>query len=70
MMAVPAAQIDPVTGAIGMRDVAGFPGLMEVVAVVLELIAFVALVTYQTADSRLIFAAAPAALTAPAGDPA
>ena len=55
MMALPSAQIDPVTGVVGMLDVAGFPGLMEVAAVVLALIVFVALVTYQIAYSRLIF---------------
>ena len=55
MMALPSAQIDPVTGVIGMLEVAGFPGLMEVAAVVLALIVFVALVTYQIAYSRLIF---------------
>lgn len=55
IMALPTEQIDPVTGVIGMLDVAGFPGLMEISAVVLALIVFVALVTYQIAYSRLIF---------------
>ena len=48
-------EIDAVTGVIGMLDVAGFPGLMEVCAVVLALIIIVALMTYQVAYSRLIF---------------
>ena len=30
MMALPNDQIDPVTGVIGMLDVSGFPGLMEI----------------------------------------
>jgi len=55
MMALPGDQIDPVTGVIGMLDVAGFPGLMEVCAVVLAGIIVVALMTYQVAYSRLIF---------------
>lgn len=38
-MGLPSAQIDPVTRVLGMLDVAGFPGLMEVAAVVLALIA-------------------------------
>jgi amino acid transporter len=44
-----------VTGVIGMLDVAGFPGLMEIGAVVLAFIIIVALMTYQVAYSRLIF---------------
>jgi len=55
MMALPTAEIDAVTGVIGMLDVAGFPGLMEICAVVLALIIVVALMTYQVAYSRLIF---------------
>jgi len=55
MMALPTEQIDPVTGVVGMLDVSGVPGLMEVFAIVLAGIAFVALVTYQVAYSRLIF---------------
>ncbi|PWQ88367.1 APC family permease, partial [Enterococcus faecium] len=55
MMALPGAQIDPVTGVVGMLDVAGFPGLMEICAVVLAFIVVVALMTYQVAYSRLIF---------------
>ncbi len=55
MMALPGDQIDPVTGVIGMLDVAGFPGLMEIGAVVLAFIIIVALMTYQVAYSRLIF---------------
>ena len=55
MMVLPGDQIDPVTGVIGNLDTSGFPGLMEVAAVVLAVIVFVALVTYQVAYSRLIF---------------
>lgn len=55
MMALPGDQIDPVTGVVGMLDVAGFPGLMEICAVVLAFIVVVALMTYQVAYSRLIF---------------
>ncbi|WP_422748326.1 APC family permease [Mycobacterium sp. WMMD1722] len=55
MMALPTDEIDAVTGVIGMLDVAGFPGLMEICAIVLALIIVVALMTYQVAYSRLIF---------------
>ena len=55
MMALPSDEIDAVTGVIGMLDVAGFPGLMEICAIVLALIIVVALMTYQVAYSRLIF---------------
>ncbi|TIC82992.1 APC family permease [Nocardioides sp. GY 10127] len=55
MLALPSAEIDPVTGVIGMLSVSGVPGLMEVCGVVLAAIVFVALVTYQVAYSRLIF---------------
>ncbi|AQA05951.1 amino acid permease [Mycobacterium sp. MS1601] len=55
MMVLPSDQIDPVTGVIGNLDVSGFPGLMEVAAIVLAVIVFVALMTYQVAYSRLIF---------------
>jgi len=55
MMALPTAEIDPVTGVIGMLGVSGFSGLMEIAAIVLAVIVFVALVTYQVAYSRLIF---------------
>ena len=55
MLALPTAEIDPVTGVIGMLGVSGFSGLMEIAAIVLALIVFVALVTYQVAYSRLIF---------------
>ncbi len=55
MMALPTDEIDAVTGVIGMLDVAGFPGLMEICAIVLALIIIVALMTYQVAYSRLIF---------------
>jgi len=55
MMALPSAEIDPVTGVIGSLAVSGISGLMEVAAIVLAVIVFVALVTYQIAYSRLIF---------------
>jgi amino acid transporter len=55
MMALPSDQIDPVTGVIGMLGVAAPKGVMEVAGVVLAVIVFVALVTYQIAYSRLIF---------------
>src|SRR3954453_7737771 len=55
MMALPTAEMDPVTGVIGMLGVSGFSGLMEIAAIVLAVIVFVALVTYQVAYSRLIF---------------
>jgi amino acid transporter len=55
MMALPGDQIDPVTGVIGALGVSGFPGLMEICAVVLAGIIIVALMTYQVAYSRLIF---------------
>ena len=40
---------------IGNLGVSGFPGLMEVAAVILAVIVFVAMTTYQVAYSRLIF---------------
>lgn len=55
MMVLPGDQIDPVTGVIGNLATSGFPGLMEVCAVVLAVIVFVAMTTYQVAYSRLIF---------------
>ena len=55
MLALPSDQIDPVTGVIGMLGVAAPKGVMEVAAVVLAGIIFVALVSYQIAYSRLIF---------------
>ena len=55
MMVLPSDQIDPVTGVIGMLGTAAPAGVMEVAAVVLAGIVFVALVTYQIAYSRLIF---------------
>jgi glutamate:GABA antiporter len=55
MMVLPGDQIDPVTGVIGNLGTSGFPGLMEVCAVVLAVIVFVAMTTYQVAYSRLIF---------------
>jgi glutamate:GABA antiporter len=55
MMVLPGDQIDPVTGVVGNLDVSGFPGLMEMAAITMAVIVFVALVTYQVAYSRLIF---------------
>lgn len=55
IMVLPSDQIDPVTGVIGNLATSGFPGLMEVAAVVLACIVFVAMMTYQVAYSRLIF---------------
>jgi amino acid transporter len=55
MMVLPGDEIDPVTGVIGNLGVSGFPGLMEGAAVVLAIIVFVAMTTYQVAYSRLIF---------------
>ncbi len=55
MMVLPSDQIDPVTGVIGMLGTAAPPGVMEVGAVVLAGIVFVALMTYQVTYSRLIF---------------
>ncbi len=55
MLVLPSDQIDPVTGVVGNLGTSGFPGLMEVAAVLLAVIVFVALVTYQVAYSRLIF---------------
>jgi len=48
-------QIDPVTGVIGMLGTAAPKGVMEVAAIILAVIVFVALMTYQVAYSRLIF---------------
>jgi glutamate:GABA antiporter len=55
MLVLPGDQIDPVTGVVGNLKTSGFPGLMETAAIVLSIIVFVALVTYQVAYSRLIF---------------
>jgi amino acid transporter len=45
MLVLPGDQIDPVTGVIGNLSTTGFPGLMEVCAVVLAVVIFVAMVT-------------------------
>jgi amino acid transporter len=55
MMVLPGDQIDPVTGIIGMLGTAAPKGVMEVAAIVLAGIVFVALMTYQVTYSRLIF---------------
>jgi amino acid transporter len=55
MMVLPGPEINAVTGVIGNLGVSGFPGLMEICAVVLAVIVFVAMTTYQVAYSRLIF---------------
>ncbi len=55
MLVLPSDEIDPVTGVIANLGTSGFPGLMEIAAVVLAGIIIVALMTYQVAYSRLIF---------------
>lgn len=55
MMVLPGDEIDPVVGVVENLGTSGFPGLMEVAAVVLACIVFVAMMTYQVAYSRLIF---------------
>jgi len=55
MLVLPGDRIDPVTGVVANLATSGFPGLMEVAAVVMAIIVFVALMTYQVAYSRLIF---------------
>ena len=55
MMVLPADEIDPVTGVIGMLGTAAPKGVMEVCAIVLACIVFVALMSYQVTYSRLIF---------------
>jgi len=55
IMVLPADQVNPVTGVIGMLGVAAPKGVMEVAAIVLALIVFVALMSYQVTYSRLIF---------------
>jgi amino acid transporter len=55
MMVLPSDEIDPVTGVIGMLGAAAPAGVMEVSAMVLAGIIFVALMTYQVTYSRLIF---------------
>ncbi|ORA37748.1 APC family permease [Mycobacterium aquaticum] len=55
IMVLPSDQIDPVTGVIGMLGTAAPKGVMEVAAIVLACIVFVALMSYQVTYSRLIF---------------
>jgi glutamate:GABA antiporter len=55
MMVLPSDQIDPVTGVIGMLSTAAPKGVMEVAAIVLAVILFIAMTTYQVTYSRLIF---------------
>jgi glutamate:GABA antiporter len=55
MMVLPSDQIDPVTGVIAMLGKAAPTGVMEVAALVLCVIIFVALMSYQVTYSRLIF---------------
>jgi glutamate:GABA antiporter len=55
VMVLPADEIDPVTGVIGMLGTAAQKGVMEVSAIVLAGIVFVALMSYQVTYSRLIF---------------
>jgi len=55
MLVLPSDQIDPVTGVIAMLGTAAPPGVMEAAAIVLCVIIFVALMSYQVTYSRLIF---------------
>ncbi len=55
IMVLPADEVNPVTGVIGMLGTAAPKGVMEVAAVVLAIIVFVALMSYQVTYSRLIF---------------
>jgi amino acid transporter len=55
VMVLPADQVNPVTGVIGMLGTAAPAGVMEVCGVVLAGIVFVALMSYQVTYSRLIF---------------
>jgi glutamate:GABA antiporter len=55
MMALPSTEINPVTGVIGMLGTAAPKGVMEGAAIVLAVIVFVALMSYQVTYSRLIF---------------
>ncbi|WP_319432120.1 APC family permease [Mycobacterium sp. RTGN5] len=55
IMVLPADQVNPVTGVIGMLGTAAPKGVMEVAAVVLACIVFVALMSYQVTYSRLVF---------------
>ncbi|PND57955.1 amino acid permease [Mycobacterium sp. ENV421] len=55
IMVLPADQVNPVTGVIGMLGTAAPKGVMEAAAVVLAIIVFVALMSYQVTYSRLIF---------------
>ncbi|BBY60037.1 APC family permease [Mycolicibacterium sarraceniae] len=55
IMVLPADQVNPVTGVIGMLGTAAPTGVMEVAAVVLACIVFVALMSYQVTYSRLVF---------------
>jgi amino acid transporter len=55
MMVLPSSEINPVTGVIGMLGTAAPKGVMEVAAIVLAVIVFVALMSYQVTYSRLIF---------------
>ncbi|UDY24804.1 APC family permease [Nocardioides sp. Kera G14] len=48
-------KFDSVTGVVGVLDKAGFPGLMEIAALGMLVIVFIAMTTYQIAYSRLIF---------------
>jgi amino acid transporter len=55
MMVLPTTEINPVTGVIGMLGTAAPAGVMEAGAIVLAVIVFVALMSYQVTYSRLIF---------------
>lgn len=55
LLSTPLDEIDGVTGVIGAIDVAGVPGLMSIAALSLCVVMVIALTTYQSAYSRLIF---------------
>lgn len=55
LLGTPIDEIDSVTGVIRVIDVAGVPGLMNIAAIALAVIMVIALVTYESAYSRLIF---------------
>jgi len=54
MLALPTAEIDSITGVTGALKM-GIPGMMEVASLLIAVILVIALTTYQSAYSRLIF---------------
>jgi amino acid transporter len=55
LLAMPVDQINPVTGVTAALGAAGVPGLMEVGSLLVAVILMIAMTTYQSAYSRLIF---------------